>query len=390
MEPLEIDNIYCGDSRELMRRITPCSVAVSFWSPPYFMGKDYEKDATYESWQELLQSVIALHSLVLKPGGFMVVNIADIISFRDENMPRIMGLNPANRKCAITKETVLAAKKEHPDYNRDQLARLLGCSEQTVDRRLNGNNIRGGKYEAGTRIKLVGGNLERYAYDAGLYLYDKRIWKKDPAWANCKWTTNTLKSVSETEDLYIFWKPGEYVVNRDRLSPHEWKEWGYRQIWNIPSVRANDVHSAMFPLELAARVIRLFSDENDLVIDPFLGSGTTAIAAKVNRRHYIGIEMMAKYAELARRNLSKPMIVQETFLSSALLSQNPSKDNQVEQELLAVERKKARMSSSQEVKGLKGKAYSAGRKHSPAKKSVTVAAKKRAKPAARRSIKSKR
>lgn len=57
------------------------------------------------------------------------------------------------------------------------------------------------------------------------------------------------------------------------------------------------------------------------------------------------------------------------------------------QMLLAVERKKARMSSSQEVKGLKGKAYSAGRKHSPAKKSVTVAAKKRAKPAARRSIK---
>lgn len=376
MNTLELDNVYCGDSRDLMQRIKAGSVAVSFWSPPYFMGKDYEKDATYESWQALLQSVIALHALVLKPGGFMVVNIADIISFRDENMPRIMGLNPANRKCAITKEAILAAKREHPDYNRDQLARLLGCSEQTVDRRLNGNNIRGGKYEAGTRIKLVGGNLERYAYDAGLYLYDKRIWRKDPAWANCKWTTNTLKSVSETEDLYIFWKPGEYVVNRERLSPHEWKEWGYRQIWNIPSVRANDVHSAMFPLELAARVIRLYSDENDLVLDPFLGSGTTAMAAKMNHRHYIGIEMMAKYAELARRNLSKPIVVQETFLSSGIFPRNPDKDNQVEQELLAVERKKARMASAQKAKGLKGKSYSTGNKHSVVKKLTKAVAKK--------------
>ena len=376
MNTLEVDNVYCGDSRDLMQRIKPGSVAVSFWSPPYFMGKDYEKDATYESWQALLQSVIALHALVLKPGGFMVVNIADIISFRDENMPRIMGLNPANRKCAITKEDILAAKREHPDYNRDKLARLLGCSEQTVDRRLNGNNIRGGKYEAGTRIKLVGGNLERYSYDAGLYLYDKRIWRKDPAWANCKWTTNTLKSVSETEDLYIFWKPGEYVVNRERLSPHEWKEWGYRQIWNIPSVRANDVHSAMFPLELAARVIRLYSDENDLVLDPFLGSGTTAMAAKMNHRHYIGIEMMAKYAELARRNLSKPIVVQETFLSSGIFPRNPNKDNQVEQELLAVERKKARMVSVQKAKGLKGKSYSAGNKHSAVKKLTKAVAKK--------------
>lgn len=307
------NGVYCGDSTELMKFIEPQSVSVSFWSPPYFMGKDYEKDATYDSWQLLLKNVIQLHKKVLKPGGFLVINIADIISFRDENMPRIMGLNPANRKCSVTKEMILKAKSEHPDYNRDQLAKLLNCSEQTIDRRLNGNNIRGGKYNAGTRIKLVGGNLEQYAYDAGLYLYDKRIWKKDPAWANCKWTTNTLKSVSETEDLYIFWNPGEYIVNRDRLSPEEWKEWGYRQVWNIPSVRANDVHQAMFPVELASRVIRLFSDPNDIVLDPFLGSGTTAIAALINNRRYIGIEKMEQYAELAKKNIKDFALSQDNL-----------------------------------------------------------------------------
>lgn len=303
METLTINTVHCGDSVSLMGQIAPNSIALSFWSPPYFLGKDYEKDATYDSWQVLLKNIITLHFNVLKPGGFLVVNIADIISFKNENMPRIMGLNPANRKCNVTKDIILKVQSDFPNYNRQQIASVLNCSEQTIDRRLNGNNIRGGKYEAGTHIKLVGGNLEQYAYDAGLFLYDKRIWKKDPAWSNCKWTTNTLKSVSETEDLYIFWKPGEYVVNRERLTPSEWKEWGHRQIWEIPSVRANKEHPAMFPKELASRVIRLFTDEGDIVLDPFLGSGTTAVAAIETNRNFIGIELMKKYAEIATRNI---------------------------------------------------------------------------------------
>ena len=246
---LEPNTIYCGDSRELLKQIQPNSLALSFWSPPYFLGKDYEQGVSYEQWQEMLKEVISLHYDILKPGGFMVVNIADILAFQDENMPRIQADNPSNKKCAVTREMVIEAKRLHPDYNRDQLAAFLHCSEQTIDRRLNGNNIRGGKHAVGTHVKLVGGQLEEFAYQAGLYLYDKRIWQKDPAWANSRWTTSTLKAVSETEDIYVFWKPGEYVVNRNRLTPTEWKKWGLRQVWNIPSVRANDIHQAMFPIE---------------------------------------------------------------------------------------------------------------------------------------------
>ena len=302
---MDIDNIYHGDAQELLTEITPNSIALSFWSPPYFLGKDYELDETYDSWQLLLKNVIKLHYSILKPGGFMIINIADILSFKDENMPRIMGLNPSNRKCSVTKEQILKVIEEHPQYSRYELAAALNCSEQTIDRRLNGNNIRGGKYAVGTHVKLVGGNIEQYAYDVGLFLYDKRIWKKDPAWANCKWTTNTLKAVSETEDLYIFWKPGEYVINKDRLWEQEWKEWGYRQVWDIPSVRANNVHPAMFPLELAKRVIRLYTDEGDIVLDPFMGSGTTAIAAIETKRHYIGFDKCEKYVNLAKHNIHK-------------------------------------------------------------------------------------
>ncbi len=321
MDTLNINTIYCGDSVSFMKQISSDSIALSFWSPPYFLGKEYEKDATYESWQELLKNIITLHYNVLKPGGFLVINIADIIAFQDENMPRIMGLNPANRKCAVTKDMILKVQSDFPNYNRRQIANVLKCSEQTVDRRLNGNNIRGGKYSAGTHIKLVGGNLEQYAYDAGLFLYDKRIWKKDPAWANSKWTTNTLKSVSESEDLYIFWKPGEYIVNRERLTPNEWKEWGLRQIWEIPSVRMNKEHPAMFPKELASRVIRLFTDEGDIVLDPFLGSGTTAVAAIETKRNFIGIEMIKKYAAIAEKNV-KIAQHSKTFKTESLFTQD--------------------------------------------------------------------
>lgn len=314
MPKVEANNIYLGDSCELLKEIEANSISLSFWSPPYFLGKEYEEGESYESWQSMLKTVITEHFRILKPGGFLVINIADILSFEDKKMPKIMGLNPSNRKCAVTREMVIKAKEEHPDFNRDQLAALLNCSEQTIDRRLNGNNIRGGRYATGTHVKLVGGNLEQYAYDAGLFLYDKRIWKKDPAWANCKWTTNTLKAVSETEDIYVFWKAGEYVVNRDRLTPQEWKDWGYRQIWEISSVRANDIHPAMFPLTLASRVVKLYTDEGDIVLDPFLGSGTTAIAAVKLNRKFIGIEKMKKYYDVADKAIKQAQADFETDL----------------------------------------------------------------------------
>ena len=299
-ECLADNAIHCGDARDLLGRVCPESVALSFWSPPYFVGKSYEKDMTYDEWRELLREVIALHFPVLKPGGFLAVNIADILAFSDPDMPRIQADNISNKRVKITREQVLEAQRRHPDFSRYQLADLLGCSEQTIDRRLKNNNVRGGKYAVQRKVKLVGGMVEEWADAAGLYLYDRRVWVKDPCWENGQWHSLSYRSVDEFEYVYIFWKPGITTIDRGRLSRGEWSAWGSRGVWHIPSVRANDAHEAQFPIELPRRMLRVFTDPGDLALDCFVGSGTTAAAAIELGRRWIGMESSPRYAALAR------------------------------------------------------------------------------------------
>ncbi|MFP8644511.1 DNA-methyltransferase [Priestia aryabhattai] len=302
---LNINQIYHGDSRNLMKAIEPNSVALSVWSPPYHVGKEYEKEQTYEEWQELLDTIISLHFHVLKPGGFLVINIDDILSFPDPDIPKFQAENKTKLRVKVTREDIMSALEKDPTLNRYQLAKLFNCSEQTIDRRLNGNNIRGGKYSTQTRVQLVGGIIEAFAYKAGLYLYDRRIWAKDPAWQNSQWHSNSFRAVSEFEHIYIFWKPGQTSVDRNKLTKEEWVKWGSRGIWHIPSVRKNDDHVAKFPIELPRRIIKLLTKEEEIVLDCFMGSGTTAIAAIEENRKYIGIEKEKKYVDLAKSNISK-------------------------------------------------------------------------------------
>lgn len=297
------NTIIQGDNRVVMRKIQPDSIACSIWSPPYHVGKDYEVDMSFKAWKALLQEVLCLHLPILKPGVFLVVNIADILCFKDPSIPRIMADNKSNkRRSDITREIVLKTMSENPGMSRYQIAKKLNCSEQTVDRRLKGNNIRGGKYETQTRVKIVGGMLEEMALNAGLYPYDRRIWVKDAAWENSRWHSNSYRSVDEFEYIYMFWKPGTTIVDRSRLSKEEWVDWGSRAVWNFPSVRSNDDHSAKFPLELPRRIIRLLTEPGDTILDCFLGSGTSAVAAIHEERSYIGIELDPRYAQLAQKH----------------------------------------------------------------------------------------
>ena len=298
------DSVYPGDARTLLQQVAPNSIALSIWSPPYFVGKTYESHLTFEDWQSLLQAVLKLHYRIVEPGGFLVINIADILCFRDPTMPRIQASTVGRHRSPVTREDVLTAMKQYPNMNRYQLAELLGCSEQTIDRRLNGNNIRGGKYESQTRVKIVGGLIEDWALAAGFYTYDRRVWWKDAAWENSRWASLSYRSVDEFEYLYFFWKPGITNVDRSRLTAKEWREWGSRGVWTIPSVRANNDHEAKFPKELPRRVIQLLTGPGDIVLDCFLGSGTTAVAAIEEGRQFIGMEIRGDYVSLAKRRIA--------------------------------------------------------------------------------------
>ncbi len=293
--------IVQGDARLVLADIPSHSVDLSFWSPPYYVGKSYERDWTFGEWQSLLSGVIHAHSRIIKPGGFMAVNIGDILCFPDESIPRFQADNVRGKKAPVTREDVLSAKSQNPGANRHQLALLLGCSEQTVQRRLEDNNVRGGKAAVPTKVCLTGCMVSDWAEAAGFYLYDQRIWHKDPCWANSQWHSNSYRAVDEFEHVYVFWQPGITEYDRNRLSNDEWAEWGSRGVWQIRSVRRNDRHEAEFPEELARRVIKLFSPHEGIILDPFVGTGTTTAVAASLGRQWIGVDIDETNVALARR-----------------------------------------------------------------------------------------
>lgn len=300
-----LNTIVVGDSRDILASMPQDSIDLSFWSPPYHVGKSYERGQSFEDWLRLLKAIIMEHVRIIKPGCFMVVNIGDILCYPDDTIPRFQANNMRGKKVSVTRNDVLAAQREHPKAGRRELARILGCSEQTIQRRLENNNVRGGKSGPQTKIVLSGAMLANMADDCGLYLYDKRIWHKDPCWVNSKWHSNSYRAVDEFEHIYVFWKPGITDYDRNRLTPNEWAEWGSRGVWNIKSVRNNDRHEAEFPEELAERVIRLFSPNTGVVLDPFVGTGTTTAVAKRLGRRWLGIDNNIDNTKLARERTNK-------------------------------------------------------------------------------------
>ena len=138
------------------------------------------------------------------------------------------------------------------------------------------------------------------------------IWQKAKgAGGSCAWGSWMSTKAPRLRDLHeyllVFAKSsysrpdkGESDIDRDEFMN------ATLSIWEIPAESAKRVgHPAPFPVELAARVIHLYSYVNDVILDPFMGSGTTCVAAVEHKRQYVGYDISEEYCALARTRIEE-------------------------------------------------------------------------------------
>lgn len=126
-----------------------------------------------------------------------------------------------------------------------------------------------------------------------------RIWEKTGFDWSSFYHLTTNKPVGQWEYIYAFANPDTYSGHKQRLSQEDAAEWGYHGIWNIRQVTANKEHPAMFPVELPRRCILMHSDPDDIVLEPFSGSGTTIMACEMTGRKCRAVERDPKYMDVA-------------------------------------------------------------------------------------------
>ena len=243
------DRIVCGDSEEVLRELPDNSIDLIFTSPPYNFGLDYDGDATgddardWESYFDKLFRVFDECIRVLTYGGRIVVNVQPL--FSDYIPSHHLISNYFMRRRLIWKGEIVWEKN---NYN---------C-----------------KYTAWGSWKSPASPYLKYTWEY-LEVFCKGDLRKPGRSADADIDAESFK---------------RWVVARWSIAPERrMKEFG---------------HPAMFPEELARRVMLLFSFRGDVVLDPFAGAGTTCVAARRNGRRFLGIDVSSEYCDTARRRVA--------------------------------------------------------------------------------------
>jgi site-specific DNA-methyltransferase (adenine-specific) len=249
-----------GDSRQ-MTGVEDNSVHLVVTSPPYWVLKNYDPVngqlgviRDYSKFLDELSKVVSESYRVLVPGGRFVCVVGDVCIPR-----RTLG-----RHVVYPLHSDITLRAREAGF--DNLTPILWYK------------IASAKYEANTYSSILGKPYEPNA-----------VIKND------------------VEFILIQRKPGPYrkpTMDQRKMSfiPRSYYEQWFRQIWNLNGTSSRD-HPAPFPLELALRLIRMYSFVNDIVLDPFVGTGTTMLAAIKSGRNSIGYEVDPKYVEVAKERL---------------------------------------------------------------------------------------
>jgi site-specific DNA-methyltransferase (adenine-specific) len=237
-----LDQIFCKTS-EKMEELPDNSVHLMVTSPPYNVGKEYDENLTLNEYREFLKRVWSEVKRVLVPGGRACINIANL------------GRKPYIPLHAFLIEDML---------------------------------------------------------DLGFLMRGEIIWNKassgSPSTAWGTWLSAKNPILRDIHEYILVFSKSSFARDRienkkSTISKEEFLEFT-KSVWTFSAEPATKVgHPAPFPVELPYRLIQLYTFEKEVILDPFMGSGQTAIAAIKTHRHYVGYETNQEYIELAQRRI---------------------------------------------------------------------------------------
>ncbi len=308
---MEIDTIFCGDALEVLRTLLDNSVHCCITSPPYYALRDYGMDGQIGREERPAQYVARLTEVfsevrrVLLPSGTLWLNIADTYCGTGSKGDHLDPKNPSGR---------------------------------------NGQGVSLAQRVENVKAKDMIGIPWMLAFalrDRGWYLRSDIIWQKaNPMPESCKDRPSRCY-----EHIFLMAKSRKYYFNAEAIAEpvaestpmrmrrkfgknkysagipgqtlqhlNDYRPNGYaeedipllrnkRDVWQINSVPYKGAHFAAYPPKLVETCLLAGCPPDGIVLDPFLGSGTTAAVAKQMGRHYIGIELNPDYCALAEQRI---------------------------------------------------------------------------------------
>lgn len=242
--PVEYENKIILGNSESMKEVPDNSLHLMVTSPPYNVTKDYDEDLSLKEYLLLLRSVFSETYRVLVNGGRACVNIANL------------GRRP-----------------------------YLPLSDF----------------------------ISQIMIEIGFHMRGEIIWNKGAgagvsmAWGS--WQSASNPVLRDVHEYIMVFSKGSFMRKKpddkeNTISKEQFMEWT-KSVWTMNPESAKKVgHPAPFPIELPYRLIQLYTFKDDVILDPFMGSGTTAIAALKAERKYIGYDNDSEYVKLAEERIA--------------------------------------------------------------------------------------
>ena len=252
-----------------MRQLPDNCVHLMVTSPPYNVGKDYDDDLSLDDYKDLLRAVLQETHRVLVDGGRACINIANI--GRKPYIPLHASIIELAHQCGF--------------LMRGEIIWDKGASA--------GSSCAWGSWRSASNPSLR--DVHEYILVFSKGIYSRALIRKA--------VSNLFRDMHEyilvfSKGLYQRHLIGENTIERDEFME------ATKSVWQFGTASAKKAgHPAPYPVELPRRLINLYSYKGDVILDPFMGSGTTAEAAVQTGRRFIGYELEQEYVDTARQKV---------------------------------------------------------------------------------------